>query len=61
MGQNCGAGSRLLLERSIQKPFLAKLKERVKEVKIGNAIDQRYNFGPIGLLNLFSKRQHLTW
>lgn len=45
MGQNCCAGSRLFLEKGIEGDFLKKLKARVEEVKIGNTLDEAYNFG----------------
>jgi len=45
MGQNCCAGSRLFLEKGIETDFLKKLKARVEEVKIGNTLDEAYNFG----------------
>ncbi|KAI1315698.1 aldehyde dehydrogenase (NAD(P)(+)) ald5 [Mortierella claussenii] len=45
MGQNCCAGSRLFLEDGIQDQFLQKLKARVEKVKIGDSLDEAYDFG----------------
>ncbi|KAG0368888.1 aldehyde dehydrogenase domain-containing protein [Gamsiella multidivaricata] len=45
MGQNCCAGSRLFLESGIEDEFLSKLKDRVKQVKIGDTLDEAYDFG----------------
>ncbi|KAF9403968.1 hypothetical protein BGX21_006039 [Mortierella sp. AD011] len=45
MGQNCCAGSRLFLEKGIEDSFLSKLKARVEQVKIGDSLDEAYNFG----------------
>ncbi|KAG0264305.1 aldehyde dehydrogenase (NAD(P)(+)) ald5 [Mortierella polycephala] len=45
MGQNCCAGSRLFLQNGIQDKFLERLKARVEKVKIGDTLDEAYNFG----------------
>ncbi|KAF9115205.1 hypothetical protein BGX27_008570 [Mortierella sp. AM989] len=45
MGQNCCAGSRLFLEEGIEADFLAKLRARVEKVKIGDSLDEAYDFG----------------
>ncbi|KAG0345573.1 aldehyde dehydrogenase (NAD(P)(+)) ald5 [Podila humilis] len=45
MGQNCCAGSRLFLEAGIEESFLAKLKARVLQVKIGDSLDGAFDFG----------------
>ncbi|KAG0203534.1 aldehyde dehydrogenase (NAD(P)(+)) ald5 [Mortierella sp. GBA30] len=45
MGQNCCAGSRLFLQKGIEDAFLQKLKARVEKVKIGNSLDEAYEFG----------------
>ncbi|KAF9404696.1 Aldehyde dehydrogenase X, mitochondrial [Podila epigama] len=45
MGQNCCAGSRLFLEAGIETAFLQKLKERVQKVKIGDSLDEAFDFG----------------
>ncbi|KAF9432174.1 Aldehyde dehydrogenase [Entomortierella beljakovae] len=45
MGQNCCAGSRLFLEKGIEGTFMEKLKERIAQVKIGDSLDEAYDFG----------------
>ncbi|KAF9202498.1 hypothetical protein BGZ49_007348 [Haplosporangium sp. Z 27] len=45
MGQNCCAGSRLFLEKGIENEFLDKLKKRVAKVKIGDSLDEAFDFG----------------
>ncbi|KAF9365691.1 aldehyde dehydrogenase (NAD(P)(+)) ald5 [Mortierella sp. NVP85] len=47
MGQNCCAGSRLYLESGIEDKFLEKLKARAEQVKIGDTLDEAYNFGAL--------------
>lgn len=46
-GQMCTAGSRLLVQDSIYEDFVAKLVERAKILKIGNAMDFQTEFGPV--------------
>ncbi len=46
-GAMCTAGSRLLVDAKIYDEFVAKLVERTKALKIGNAMDYQTNFGPI--------------
>ncbi|KAG0330466.1 Aldehyde dehydrogenase [Dissophora globulifera] len=45
MGQNCCAGSRLFLEKGIEDQFLARLQARVEKVKIGDTLNEAYDFG----------------
>ncbi|KAF8937635.1 aldehyde dehydrogenase [Dissophora ornata] len=45
MGQNCCAGSRLFLEKGIESQFLERLKARIEKVKIGDTLDEAYDFG----------------
>ncbi|KAF9285478.1 aldehyde dehydrogenase (NAD(P)(+)) ald5 [Mortierella alpina] len=47
MGQNCCAGSRLFLQKGIEDQFLQKFKARVEKVKIGDSLDEAYNFGTV--------------
>ncbi|KAK3828258.1 MAG: aldehyde dehydrogenase [Benniella sp.] len=47
MGQNCCAGSRLYLESGIEDKFLEKLKARAEQVKVGDTLDEAYNFGAL--------------
>lgn len=46
-GQMCTAGSRLLLEESIYDKFMKLLLEKTKQLKIGNALDYKTEFGPV--------------
>ncbi|KAI9364401.1 aldehyde dehydrogenase domain-containing protein [Zopfochytrium polystomum] len=47
MGQNCCAGSRLLLHRSIHDRFLDMVLERVKTLKVGDPMDPSTRIGPL--------------
>jgi aldehyde dehydrogenase (NAD+) len=51
-GQICVAGTRLLVQRSIQEEFVARLVEFTKTVKIGDPLDPSMQLGP-----LVSKKQ----
>lgn len=51
-GQVCSVGSRLLVQRSIEKDFTLRIAERMDRVTIGNALDPSTTFGPLA-----SKRQ----
>ncbi len=46
-GQVCCAGSRLLLQESIEKKFLKKLKQRMEKLRIGNPLDKSVDIGAI--------------
>ncbi len=46
-GEVCCAGSRLLLEESIAEPFLAKLKRRIRTLRVGNPLDKNTDVGAI--------------
>ena len=46
-GEECCAGSRLFLERSIAEEFLGKLVERVKAVRVGDPRDEATEVGPM--------------
>lgn len=46
-GQLCSVGSRLLVERSIEKPLLEKILDRIQAIVIGPALDPRTTFGPL--------------
>jgi aldehyde dehydrogenase (NAD+) len=54
-GQTCIAGSRLLLQRSIYEPFLAKLREMASRVKIGDPLDPETQMGPLANLPHYNK------
>lgn len=45
-GQTCSAGSRLLVEESIRETFVAKVKDRVRQLRIGPGIED-HDIGPI--------------
>lgn len=43
----------MYIHADVQDRFLAAFKARIQSVKIGDALDEKYNFGPIG--NIDSK------
>jgi len=46
-GQVCCAGSRLLVQESIEKKFIRKLKQRMEKLRIGNPLDKSIDVGAI--------------
>ncbi len=54
-GQTCIAGSRLLVQRSIQEKFTARLLEVAKEAKIGDPMSSDTNIGPVTTPPQFKK------
>ena len=46
-GQRCNATSRVILDRKVAKPFLAKLQEMVDRVKIGYPLEEGILMGPL--------------
>ncbi len=46
-GQVCCAGSRLLVQESIEKKFISKLKQRMEKLRIGNPLDKSIDIGAI--------------
>ncbi|MFW6207956.1 MAG: betaine-aldehyde dehydrogenase [Spirochaetota bacterium] len=46
-GQICSAGSRVLVESSIHDKFVAALKERISNIKMGDAFDASTEMGPL--------------
>lgn len=46
-GQICSVGSRLLVQRSIEREVLERVAERMSSVVIGNALDPKTTFGPL--------------
>ena len=46
-GQVCCAGSRLLIQESIEKQFIERLKKRMKKLRIGNPLDKSIDLGAI--------------
>lgn len=46
-GQVCSAGSRVLVQRSVEAELLERIEEYFKRVAIGNALDSATTFGPL--------------
>jgi acyl-CoA reductase-like NAD-dependent aldehyde dehydrogenase len=46
-GQICSVGSRLLVQRSIEKTLVERITEKMKRVVIGDALDAKTTFGPL--------------
>ena len=46
-GHVCCAGSRLLVQESIYEPFVAKLKNRIDVLRVGNPLDKNTDVGAI--------------
>ena len=46
-GQVCCAGSRLLVQESVEKKFLKKLKYRMEKLRVGNPLDKSIDIGAI--------------
>ncbi|MCG7400326.1 aldehyde dehydrogenase family protein [Caballeronia zhejiangensis] len=46
-GQICTAGTRLLVQRSIQEEFLARLEDFSSKLRVGNGLDPEVNLGPL--------------
>jgi aldehyde dehydrogenase (NAD+) len=46
-GQVCCAGSRLLVQESIEKKFIKKLKQRMEKLRLGNPLDKSIDIGAI--------------
>jgi acyl-CoA reductase-like NAD-dependent aldehyde dehydrogenase len=46
-GQICSVGSRLLVERSVEKTLLEKIAARMRQIVMGDALDPRTTFGPL--------------
>ena len=46
-GQVCCAGSRLLVQESIEKSFIKKLKARMERLRVGNPLDKSIDIGAI--------------
>jgi 5-carboxymethyl-2-hydroxymuconic-semialdehyde dehydrogenase len=46
-GERCTSSSRLLVQKSIYDPFLIKLAERVKKLKVGHPLDPTTEIGPL--------------
>ena len=46
-GQVCCAGSRLLVQESIEKKFIQKLKKRMEKLRVGDPLDKSIDIGAI--------------
>ncbi len=46
-GQRCTASSRLVVHKKIYKKFVQKLVEKVKQLRVGNGLDERTEVGPV--------------
>jgi acyl-CoA reductase-like NAD-dependent aldehyde dehydrogenase len=46
-GQLCSTGSRLLVQRSAEMKLVQKIAERMRSIKMGDALDPQTSFGPI--------------
>ncbi len=46
-GEVCSAGSRILVQRSIYKPFLDAMVEKAKTIKLGPGLDRTTRMGPV--------------
>ncbi len=47
MGQTCICANRIYVHESILEPFAAKLVERVKQLKVGNGLEEGVHVGPL--------------
>ncbi len=54
-GQRCTSSSRLLIQRGIQDKFIAALKERVANIKVGHPLDPSTEVGPLVHTTHFEK------
>ena len=46
-GHVCCAGSRLLVQESIAEPFVAKLRNRIEVLRVGDPLDKNTDVGAI--------------
>lgn len=54
-GQSCIAAKRFIVEEGIYEEFLARLKEKVEKLKIGNPLDPTTDVGPLARKDLRDK------
>lgn len=59
-GHVCCAGSRLLLEESIAKMFVDKLKNRMEKIRVGNPLDKNTDIGAINSQTELEKIKRLV-
>jgi aldehyde dehydrogenase (NAD+) len=58
-GQNCAAGSRLLVDRTIHDVFMAKVVAAAKSYRVGHPLDDTSESGPIGNPQQFKRIQEM--
>jgi len=59
-GQVCCAGSRLLIQESIEKKFIKKLKNKMETLRVGNPLDKSIDIGAIVAPVQLKKINHLV-
>lgn len=59
-GHVCCAGSRLLLEESVQDLFMTKLKRRMRSIRLGDPLDKNTDIGAINSKDQLEKIQALV-
>jgi aldehyde dehydrogenase (NAD+) len=59
-GEVCCAGSRLLVEESIQDEFVRRLKVRMNKLRVGNPLDKAMDMGAINSADQLKKIQELV-
>jgi acyl-CoA reductase-like NAD-dependent aldehyde dehydrogenase len=57
-GQTCIAGSRLLVQEEIQDELLGRLKERARQVRLGNPLEMETEMGPVAFREQLDKVLH---
>ncbi|WPG38643.1 aldehyde dehydrogenase family protein [Variovorax sp. EBFNA2] len=58
-GQRCTASSRLIVEAAVHDAFVAKLRQRLKTLKIGHALERGIDIGPVADAERLA--QNLAW
>src|SRR3712207_6117629 len=46
-GQDCCARSRILVERSVLDAFMERMERQVREIRVGDPLDERTEMGPL--------------
>jgi betaine-aldehyde dehydrogenase len=57
-GQICSAGTRVMLEASIHDEVVARLEERITQIKLGNGMDEGTQMGPLISKDQLLKVEH---
>lgn len=58
-GQRCTASSRLIVEAAVHDAFVARLRQRLKTLKIGHALERGVDIGPVADAERLA--QNLAW